>query len=269
MLHLLKIEWLKIKNYRTFWIIFLLFLVAIIGANYITYEFQQLIFGEKAKKDPNNQVLKMFLGTPPYAFPQVWQMASQAASYLLIIPGLLTIILFTNEYSYKTHRQNIIDGFTRSQFISSKVIHVVVLAIISTIMVAITALIFGYTGGKPFSIEKIEYLGYSFIQFLSYCLCALMFSVLFKRSGITIGVYFLYVVILELVIFFLFRAYDYNYGYFLPIESADSLISAPVFESAQKNVFPKPEFIYRLSACILYLALYVVVSYRKFQKDDL
>jgi ABC-type transport system involved in multi-copper enzyme maturation permease subunit len=269
MLHLLKIEWLKVKNYRTFWIIFILFLISIIGVNYITHEFQLMIFGQEAKKNPTNAVVKMFLGKPPYSFPQVWQMTSQVASYLLIIPGLLTIILFTNEYSYKTHRQNIIDGLTRQQFITSKILNVLVIAIISTIMVAITALIFGYAGDKPFSTEKLQYVGYSFLQCLNYCFCALLFCVLFKRSGISIGVYFLYVVIIENVLDIVLNKYVNNTGYFLPVESADSLIYAPIFEGIQKQFLTRPDVKYLLATCTGYILLYVIISYRKFQRDDL
>jgi ABC-2 type transport system permease protein len=269
MLHLLKIEWLKVKNYRTFWIIFILFLISIIGANYITHEFQQMIFGKQAKKDPTNAVVKMFLGTPPYSFPQVWQMASQVASYLLIIPGLLTIILFTNEYSYKTHRQNIIDGMTRSQFISSKLLQVLIIAVISTMMVTITALIFGYTGDKPFSTDKMYYVGYSFLQCLNYCFFALLIGVVFKRSGISIGVYFLYVVILENILDIVLNKYVNNTGYFLPVESADGLVTAPIFEGLQKQFLTRPDPKYILVACSIYILLYVLLSYRKFEKDDL
>jgi ABC-type transport system involved in multi-copper enzyme maturation permease subunit len=269
MLHLIKLEWLKVKNYRTFWIIFILFLVSIVGANYITHEFQQMIFGEEAKKNPQNAVVKMFMGSPPYFFPQVWQMASQVTSYLLIIPGLLTVILFTNEFSYKTHRQNIIDGLTRHQFITSKVLNVLIIAIFSTIMVAITATIFGYTGDKPFSTERFQYVGYSFLQCLNYCFCALLFSVVFKRSGITIGVYFLWVVILENILAVVMNKYANNTGYFLPVESGDSLIYAPIFEGIQKFFLTRPDPKYLLLTCIGYILLYLFLSYRKFSKDDL
>ena len=34
MMHLLKIEWLKIKKYRTFWILAILFLVTLVLWNY-------------------------------------------------------------------------------------------------------------------------------------------------------------------------------------------------------------------------------------------
>src|SRR5687768_15834523 len=101
---LLKIEWLKLKNYRTFWILGVLYLISIFGINYIVYRIQEAIFEEKRSKG----VAQMIVGDPPYSFPTVWQMTSYVSSFLLFLPGLLLIIFITNEYSFKTHRQNII-----------------------------------------------------------------------------------------------------------------------------------------------------------------
>ena len=61
MLHLLKLEWLKVKNYRTFWIFMALYVVGLFGINYIAYQFQL----ELEKKAP----LRIF----PYDFPKIWQ----------------------------------------------------------------------------------------------------------------------------------------------------------------------------------------------------
>jgi hypothetical protein len=74
------------------------------------------------------------------------------------------IIFITNEYSYKTHRQNIIDGWSRNQFISVKIAVAFLLSLISTLMVIVTAMIFGFQLDNPFSLEKFEYVGYYFIQ---------------------------------------------------------------------------------------------------------
>ena len=41
MLHLLKIEWLKIKNYRAFWIFSVLYLVSIFIITYISWYIEQ------------------------------------------------------------------------------------------------------------------------------------------------------------------------------------------------------------------------------------
>ena len=42
-------------------------------------------------------------------------------SFLLYLPGMVIINLFINEVNFKTHRQNIIDGWKRETFIYTKI----------------------------------------------------------------------------------------------------------------------------------------------------
>ena len=42
MLHLLKIEWLKVKNYKAFWIFSILYSFAILGINYTGFYINEL-----------------------------------------------------------------------------------------------------------------------------------------------------------------------------------------------------------------------------------
>lgn len=269
MLHLLKIEWLKIKNYRTFWIIFPLYLVSIVGANYLVHERLDAYFDRTIKKNPTDAFLQVLIGKPPYSFPEVWHMASYVSSFLLIIPGLLTIILITNEFNYKTHRQNIIDGFRRDQFVTSKLLLILALGVISTIAVFVTAYLFGHNGTTPFSLEKIHYVGYAFIQFINYCMLALLVSVVFRRSGIAMGVYFLYVVVFDNILFFVFNKYLNNTGYFLLTESADNIIPMPIFRGVQSQLLTRPDISYQLVACGIYIGLFILLSYRKTGRSDL
>ncbi|HSB93577.1 MAG TPA: hypothetical protein VLC28_10680, partial [Flavitalea sp.] len=164
MLELLKIDWMKLKNYRTFWILSLLYLVSIVGINYITYRLQQHVYEQRATKG----AAEMIVGARPYAYPLVWQITSYMSSFLLFVPGLMMIIFITNEYSFKTHRQNIIDGWSRSNFISVKIIESIIFAFISTIMVFLTSIIFGSLDEKPFSWENVHFIGYFFLQAMSY-----------------------------------------------------------------------------------------------------
>jgi hypothetical protein len=127
MLHLLKIEWLKIKGYKTFGILATLFLVSILGVNYFAYNFKQ------AAAQGNAQA-NILLGSP-FSFPNVWHTVSYLSGFLLFIPGLMIITSITNEYTYKTHRQNIIDGWSRQQFIHVKIALIVIISILSTIFV--------------------------------------------------------------------------------------------------------------------------------------
>jgi ABC-2 type transport system permease protein len=260
MLHLLKIEWLKIKNYRTFWILGSLFLISIVGINYIAYSIHE----ENAK----NAMQKVIMGSP-FEFPEVWHTITYMSSFLLFIPGLLMIISITNEFSFKTHRQNIIDGLSRTQFIHVKLVSVIILAIASTIAVFLTSLIFGLTQDADFSTTGLEYIGYFFIQALNYTGIALLFGVLFRRSGISIGVFFLYVVVLENFLGAIMNKYLNNTGYFLPLESSDNLIGFPFFRQVTKQFLTKPDVVYLLIASAIYLTIYYFISRRKFEKANL
>lgn len=265
MLSLLRIEWMKLKNYRTFWILLVLYLISIFGINYIAYRIQQSIYSAKQAKG----MAEMIMGSPPYSFPQVWQMTAYFSSFLLFLPGLLIIISVTNEYSFKTHRQNIIDGWNRKDFILVKILFTVATAIVSTLMVWLTALFFGMAGPEPADFSKSYYLGYYFIQALSYGMLALLFAILFKRGGLAIGVFFLYSIVLENLIAGILNHYANYSGRYLPLESADNLIPLPMFENVQKQIIQPPNYTALFITAIVYLILYFFAVTRKFQTDDL
>ena len=265
MLHLLKIEWLKLKNYRTFWILTVLYTISIVGINFIVFKIEEHIFAEKQSKG----VAELLIGDRPYSFPTVWHMTSYVSSFLMFLPGLLMIIFITNEYSYKTHRQNIIDGWSRSQFISVKIVLALLYAILSTVAVAITAIIFGFQLPNEFSLDKIQYLGYFFIQALSYGLAAVLIAVLVKRGGLSIGIYFLYVVVLENVLKLLMNRYLNDTGRFLPLQTTDELIPLPIFENIQRQIIDPPNYPTLLTAAGIYIVLYLFLINRRFLRSDL
>lgn len=262
MLQLLKVEWMKVKHYRTFWVLSILYLISVFGVNYISY-----LFWDARPK--NNDMSKAIIGTP-FDFPDVWHVVSFTSSFLMFMLGLLIIISFTNEYSYKTHRQNIIDGWSRNQFITVKISLAIIVAFAATIAVFITALLFGlYESTASFTFEKIEFIGYFFIQAVSYCSIALLFSLLFKRSGITIGVYFLYTLILENMLAGFLNRYADNIGRYLPLETTDNLIRVPVFKVIINQLTASYNTTALLIMSAVYLALYYFISIKKFQTDDL
>jgi len=265
MLRLLKIEWLKLKNYRTFWVLTILYLVSIVGINFITFWIERKVYEAKQSKG----IAELVIGNRPYSFPTVWHMTAYMSSYLLFLPGLLMIIFITNEYSYKTHRQNIIDGWSRNQFISVKIAVAFLLSLISTLMVIVTAMIFGFQLDNPFSLEKFEYVGYYFIQAVIYTLASVLIAVLVRRGGLAIGFYFLYVVVLENALKAIMNRYLNDTGRFLPIQSADDLIPLPIFENIQRQIIKPPEYPILLSTVAVYLVLYLFFINRKFLRSDL
>jgi ABC-2 type transport system permease protein len=266
MLQLLKIEWLKIKNYRTFQILAGLYIVSIFGINYITH----YIYTFNTHMQQANGMVKALMGNPPFEFPEVWQTITWITGFLLFIPGLLIIISITNEYSYKTHRQNVINGLTRSQFILVKMALVVIIALASTLFVFITALIFGLTsGGSGISFTNIDYIADFFIQALSYGSVALLFGVLFKRSGVAIGVFFLFVTVIERMLSSITNHYIDGAGDYFPLRINADLIPFPFFRPIVGHLVKNPDTLYLLICSGAYLVIYFFIIKRKFETDDL
>ena len=152
MINLLKIEWLKIKNYTAFKVMVLFFIIGVFALNYIVF-----IVNKNIVKNVPGAGLVSF---SPYDFENTWQSTSYATGFILLLPSLLLLMLFTNEYTFKTHRQNIIDGLSRQQFISVKIMMALIFAVASTVLVIISALIFGFASGTSFSLNGILFVGY-------------------------------------------------------------------------------------------------------------
>jgi len=182
---LLKIEWLKIKNYSAFTVLALFFLVGVIAANYVVYSVKRNIID---KADPTG----LISGSSPYDFTHTWQTTSYVAGCLLLLPCLLLILLVTNEFTYRTHRQNIIDGWNRKDFIDVKIVMALIGAAVSTVLVFLTALVFGLVSGTSFSLTHVDSVGYFFLKALSYSMIALLIAVLVRRTGFAIGLFFVY-----------------------------------------------------------------------------
>ncbi|AEW03543.1 hypothetical protein A4D02_19600 [Niastella koreensis] len=264
---LLALEWMKLKNYRAFWILFCIYLATIFGANYIIYRIQVYIYDERQAKG----IAAMVLGNPPYSFPTVWQAAAHVSSWLLFIPGLIMILTVTNEYSFKTHRQNVIDGLTRRQFITSKILFAAVLAVISTVTVVITATIFGFmSGDASFSFEGFSYIGYYLFQAMSYIMVALLMGVLFKRGALAIGVFFAYSTVLEQILVMVLNKFANYTGRYLPLETTDIMVPFPYIQGlAKKLLATEPNYTAVFITSVVYLAAYLFITIKKFQTDDM
>jgi len=131
----LKVEWLKVRNYRTFWILLVVTAACMPAFNYVIYDFT-----DNSLPKFNGQSI---LGNP-FSFPAVWRTVPYNSGLLVFLPAILVITLFTNEFSFRTHRQNIIDGWSRSRFIHIKLLEVLALTIGVTILVALTCVCFGF-----------------------------------------------------------------------------------------------------------------------------
>jgi ABC-2 type transport system permease protein len=262
MFHLLKIEWLKIKNYKAFWVFAILYLVSIFLINYIGYYIE---LRTRTEVPATGMILD-----PIFAYPRIWQTVAWMSSWLLYFPGMVLIMLMVNEFNFKTHRQNIIDGWSRHQFISVKIAMAVIFALVITLLNFLTAVFFGSVmASQPFASEGIENMGYVFLQALAYMFFALMLAVLFRRSGLAIIVFFLYGLIFEwlLTAVMVYELGWTPFGYFLPLQTSDVLIPAPF---ADGIFYPEAPPLWALLVMMaVYISLYWFFARKKFVVDDL
>ena len=226
--NLIKTEWLKIKKYPAFWWMTGIVLLTYPGINYIFYQIYRELLD---KNDQAAAVLKMMVGNP-FTFPEVWHTVAYASSIFVIIPSIVVIMFITNEYTYKTHRQNIIDGWSRNEFMISKMIDVLIISVIITLLYALVALVVGYVNIKEGNGEvwsQTKYIWLFFLQTFSQLSLAFLIAFLTKKAFIALGIFIFYKVILEkfMVAFAGWKLDDI--GRFLPFELSNRTIPVPAF----------------------------------------
>ena len=271
---LLEIEWLKLKHYGAFKILAAFFLVGVVLTNYIVFSVNKNVVSKVSAAG-------MMGSYNPYDFSNTWQTTSYVTGFLLILPAMLIIILITNEYGYKTSRQNIIDGWSRQQFISVKLFLAFIIAAVSTVLVMLTAIGFGFGSGSSFGLDSISHVGYFFLKALSYNVIAVFVSVLVRKTGFAIGLYFIYLgaenLISQLLDFWSMKIkVDTNYdlgslGDYLPMNSADGLLTFPdnMLKSMASAALPTNYTWLVLSLAIGYIILFTWLSVKRFVKADL
>ena len=267
MIRLLEIEWMKVKNYRTFWILLAICIISMPAFNYVVYDLTDNSF-------PKVQGQSIF--GSPFAFPNVWGTVSWNSSLLLLIPAVLIITLTTNEFTYKTHRQNVIDGWSRSQFINVKLMEVLLLSVLLTLVVVITSLIFGYLlNPVPSDVNIFKnaiVILYFFIEMLSYSMIAFVLAMFIKRAGLAMGAFFIYLIIEQFIVALLREKYKiYNVNY-LPEEVTDMLIINPYvgrFMNKDRLAMYQNHMPSYLAVSFIYLIIYGFISSWRFRKKDL
>jgi hypothetical protein len=274
MINLLKIEWLKIKNYTGFILLSSFFALGVVACNYIVYLFIKNVL---SKVD----LARLFLSGFPFDFDKVWTTVSYYSSYFLMLPALLIVILISNEFNYKTHRQNIIDGLSRFEFLKVKIAMALLFAIGSTLVVILTGLVFGLASGTAFSLNGFENVGYYLLKAFTYNMVAIVIALLTKRSGVAIALFFIYTIFENGVSLFLFfwavnLKKDYNFdwgnlGNYLPMNASDGLLTAPFeqFSGLARSFLPSNFNYVVLALAIAYLFLFYFWSRRKMLRSDL
>jgi ABC-2 type transport system permease protein len=259
MMRLLEIEWMKLKHYRAFKVFGILYLAGILGVLFIMNVVYSNISATQLTK---------FLANP-FDYPAIWNTTGWLNSWLLFFPGWLIINHCVNEFNFKTHRQNVIDGWSRQQFITAKLLLIVAFAVVITVINILATIIMGLSLGATFSLQGIESMGFVFIQSLNYILFAFMLAILLRKSGLAAGIFFLFGLIFEIIIVQLInRKFDLApVGFFMPLQVSDELFPIPFLDQVLN--IKKPAVWALVLGCVTYCSAYIYFSIRKFKHDDL
>lgn len=260
---LLAIEWLKIKRYRTFWVMAGLFLLLLPLWN-IGISSGIISIGGKG--------INLF--SPDYTFPGAWRSYGYWAGVFVLFLSILVITVTCNEYTFRTQRQNVIDGWSRIDFFHGKVLLVLAFSALVTLYLFIVGGLHGgvFSGSFASLFSGIKLVGYFFLLALNYMGFALLIALLIKRSGLAISLFLLYAILAETFAVFIINHFAGDkYGNLLPLQASDVLLPFPLPQQIKSMVKPKSDFadgIY-IGATLFWCAVYYVSGRALISKRDL
>lgn len=262
---LLAIEWMKMRRYRTFWILIGFYALLLPLWNYGIGQGVLKIGGD----DKNGGINLL---SQAYAFSSVWQNLGFWVSIFVLFLSIMVIILTTNEYQFRTNRQNVIDGWSRLQFYHAKwqvVLMLTVFTVVYTFVVGFgLGMYYGDISGFPGSIVHLAYTG---LLALNYYGFALLLALLFKRSGLAIAFFFLYNMIIESLASGLINwTTKTKYGNLLPLQASDELLPFPLMDMAKSmmGLKPGPEPWVYVAVSAGWIALYYFIGRQRLTRSD-
>lgn len=238
MIKLLKIEFKKIRTYKIFWILFGLYFV-FLAAGILLAEFMinNMVNGM------NRRLPIPFPHVAIYYFPDVWQNVAFFASirYVLIFPAIVMIILITNEFTYKTIRQNVINGMSKTEFLASKLLIILLSTTFMTVVLTVGAFFIGLSHSGfsqvDFFSRGLPFMGGFFISLLCYMVYAFFCGFMLRNTGLAIAIFTLYSLIIEPVVYFFLRApfvFKNEIYTYLPVNAVIRLTEYPAIPMLKK-----------------------------------
>lgn len=224
-----------------------------------------------------------------FNFPFIWHFNTYIAATLKLFLAIVIVSMMSNEYSYRTLKQNLIDGLSKKEFVLSKFLTVLLFAGISTIFIFIVSLILGlyFSDYNEIGIifSNMQYILAYFIKLVAFFSFCLFLGVLVKRSAFALGFLFVWQIV-EWILFGLMKWQFFkdtnipeNVAQFFPLESMANLIKEPfsqlgVIKSAANQLgenFTKNYDVgfFNILIVLAWTSLFIYWSYAILKKRDL
>ncbi len=268
MLHLLKLEFLKVKNYKPFIVMTILYLILLPISLLVT---------KSLPEEP-----AAFFGTQGfYTFPNVWKYLGYIGNWIgFFFLGFMGVLSITMEFGNKTLRQNIITGLSRKEYFSAKVIFITAISLAATAYYFLSGTLIGLFHADPFYMDVytqglMTYIPRYFLMSFGYMSLGLFFGMLVRRTGFAVFIFLAYGVFLEQVLRGIHMYYlESRTVLFYPVNAIEDLTPIP-FPDIANDMIREMDFNPFLSSgeamitVIVYTALFIFGAYQLIMKRDL
>ncbi|MDG1435883.1 MAG: ABC transporter permease subunit [Saprospiraceae bacterium] len=268
MLYLLKLEFLKINNYRPFIVMMILYLILLPVSLLV------------AKSLPE-ELAAIFSTKEFYTFPNVWRYLGYIGNWLgFFFLGFMGLLSVTMEFSNKTLRQNIITGLSRKEYFFAKLIFITAISLIGTFYYFLSGTLIGLFHANPYYMDiytqgLMFYISSYFLMSFAYMSLGLFFGMLVRRTGFAVFTFLAYSVFLERVIRGIHMYYiESRTALFYPVNAMSDLTTIP-FPNIANTVISEMDFNPFLTSgeaiitVTIYTLIFLFVVYRLMMKQDL
>ena len=265
MFKLLSLEWKKFHKNSVVQMLVWIFIIF----------FPSLIFiGKSADFDD----LPMLSSEDIFAFPGIWDWLGYDGSWMVFFCfGFLMVYMITIEVSYKTLRQNIITGLTRTEFFMAKFYVMLGFSILATVLYAIFGLAIGWFHTEDATMAMAFDNNWAIPRFFLMCLSYLSFAMfigfMIKESGLAVLTYLSYGILVEPLIRRLGHS-ELTNGHesmnWYPLNAAEDLMPIPFpdfMNGVTGQLYLPMQTAVGLS--IFYTLLFLGITYYSFTKKDI
>ena len=271
MFRLLSIEYFKLRNTKYFWVLLSLFVIFLLAVPIGTRIFLNYLIS--IGEDFSGLGIDI-TELPLFDFVDIWQNLTWVYKSFSIFLGFIVVISIGNEFSYGTIKQNVIDGLSRKEFLTTKISFIVANAAVVAFAAFVIGLIMGFmwspVKSPEFIFKNIEFIGAYFLHLVAFQLFCLVVAMLIKRSGITIALLIFYVYIIERIATAII---EYHYKLpkvadLFPVNAIGNIIRVPFQKYALQETQTYVS-LWDFSVLCLYILLLSFLAYRMITNRDL
>ncbi len=267
-IYLLKLEWLKVYKYKTYWVLLLMFLILFAGV---------INIGLNVNTEGSLIDIMTY-----YRFPNVFANFAYVGKWIsFFIIGFISVLSISNEFSNRTFRQNIINGLSRKELFASKVLFLVVISLLMSLVFVLFSLLSGLYYTKTYISEDFTPIFGYFIRFflmnLGFGSLGLLIASIFRKTGISLFLYLAYVFIIEKFLRYVIHAkiIDNNSKLYYPSNSFEDLVPNPMMSMVKNMTGGASNLQFELTStqamitATIYIVIFIFISLYFLQKKDI